>query len=211
MDALSNAPPVSDKLALDYEDLIREVIAAIAAMPDIIIDSDDDMIIARDLVAPLKALQNRCAAAHKVEKQPYLDGGRQVDVFFKTLRVALDAMVAAITEQASQYQAKKLEQARWRAASEARTAAMLDERPPEPLKPAAATRVADNGAVAVSGAVRWDFEVVDESALPRELLQPNTAAIKARVAGLKATTTIDKAAGAIPGIRVLERISTTFR
>jgi hypothetical protein len=211
MDVLSNFPPVGDRLAIDYEDLASEIRDALAAMPEVEFTSDADMLIARELVAPLKALQNRCAAAHKVEKQPFLDGGRSVDAYFKALRVSLDAMVDAIVAEASQYQAKKLALAREKAASEARIAAMLDERPPEPLKPAAATRVADNGAVAVSGAVRWDFEVTDEAALPRDLLQPNVAAIRARVAGLKATVSIQDAARAIPGIKVFEKISTTFR
>jgi hypothetical protein len=65
--------------------------------------------------------------------------------------------------------------------------------------------------VAISGGVRWDYEITDIDAVPRELLQINAAAVKARVAGLKATTTIDKAADAIPGLRIVERISTTFR
>jgi hypothetical protein len=211
MDNFSNAPPVADRLALDYEDLRTEITDALEALPDLDITSDEGILRARDLVVPLKALQNRVTAAHKAEKAFYLDGGRAVDGFFKAQRVHLDAVVALITEEASQYQAKKLALAREKAASEARIAAMLEEPPPEPPRPAAATRVADNGTVAVSGAVRWDFEVVDADALPRELLQPNLAAIKAKVAGLKATTTIDEAAGAIPGIKVFERISTTFR
>jgi hypothetical protein len=212
MDALSNFPPVGDRLAIDYEDLRDEITAALKATDSLIeINSDEDVLAARELVAPLKALQGKCVAAHKAEKQMYLDGGRAVDGYFKALRVHLDSVVALITEEAGAYQTRKLAIAREQAASEARTAAMLDERPPEPLKPAAATRVADNGAVAVSGAVRWDYEITDKAALPRELLQPNVAAIRARVAGLKATMDITKAAGAIPGIRIVERISTTFR
>jgi hypothetical protein len=208
----SNLPPVADRLSLDYEDLRAEITDALKATDSLVeIASDADVLIARELVAPLKALQNRCVAAHKAEKQPYLDGGRAVDGFFKALRVHLDSVVALITEEASQYQTRKLALAREKAASEARIAAMLEEPAPAAPAPAAMTRVSDNGSVAVSGAVRWDYEITDEAALPRELLQPNVAAIRARIAGLKATTTIDKAAGAIPGLRIAEKISTTFR
>jgi hypothetical protein len=210
MDApLSNQPPVGERLALDYEDLRAEIAHALANLPAIDIRSDDDILAARDVALSLKALQSRVAAAFKAEKEPYLEGGRAVDAFFKALRVGLDATVLAISTQAAAWQERKLAMARAKAAEEARTAAFLDEKPPEIPKPAAMTRVADGGAVAVSGAVRWDFEVIDPDALPRELLQPNMAAIKARVAGLKATTTIDKAE--IPGVRIVERISTTFR
>jgi hypothetical protein len=214
MDALSNAPPLQDRLALDYEDLRAEIAHALATMPPmfgISIESDDDILAARDVALSLKALQSRVAAAFKAEKEPWLEGGRTCDAFFRALRVGLDATVLAITTQAATWQATKLAMAREKAAEEARFAAFLDEPPPEPAKPAAMTRVADGGAVAVSGAVRWDFEVVDPDALPRELLQVNAAAVKARVAGLKATTTIDKAAGAIPGVRIFEKIQATFR
>jgi hypothetical protein len=212
MDALSNLPPVADRLAMDYEELRAEITDALKATDSLVeINSDEDVLAARELVAPLKALQNKCTAAHKAEKAFYLDGGRQVDGFFKAQRVHLDSVVALITQEASAYQTRKLAEARQKAAEEARAAALFDEKPAAPPAPAAATRVCDGAAVAVSGAVRWDYEVTDEAALPRELMMPNPAAIKARVAGLKATTTIEKAAGAIPGLRIVERISTTFR
>jgi hypothetical protein len=213
---LSNLPPVADRLALDYEDLRAEITAAISAVPDLTyngegIANDEAVLAAREAVMPLKALQGKVSAAFKAEKAPYLEGGRTVDEFFKSLRVWLDMMVSNITREAGEYQARKLAAARAQAAEDARTAAFLDEPVPEPPKPAAAARVSDNGAVAVSGAIKWDFEVVDLDAVPRELLQINTAAVKAKVAGLKAVSSIDKAAGAIPGLRIVERISTTFR
>jgi hypothetical protein len=211
MDALSNQPPVGDRLTIDYDDMLAEISEALAALPELDIASDEGMLAARELVLPLKALQSRVTAAHKAEKQPYLDGGRAVDNFFKAMRVGLDATISAITTQAAAWQATKLALAREKAASEARAAALFDEKPAAPPAPAAMTRVSDEGRAVISGAVRWDFEITDEDALPRELMMPNPAAIKARVAGLKATTTIEKAAGAISGLRIVERISTTFR
>jgi hypothetical protein len=211
MDSLSNQPPLRDRLDLDYEELRAEITHALASVPHLDIGSDADIMAARDVALSLKALAGKVDAAFKAEKAPYLEGGRTVDLYFKGLRAVLDATISTITTQASAWQAKKLALAREQAASEARVAAMLEEPPPEPPKPAVATRVSDGGGVVVSGAVRWDYEITDADALPRELLQPNVAAIRARIAGLKATTTIDKAAGAIPGLKIVERISTTFR
>jgi len=213
MDSLSNLPPIKDRLDLDYEELRAEIAAALSEIPPlgITIDSDDDILTARGVALSLKALAGKVDAAFKAEKAPHLEAGREVDRFFKALRIGLDATISAITTQASAWQARKLEEARRKAAEEARVAAFLDEKPAAPSPPAAATRVSDGATVAVTGAVRWDYEITDEAALPRELLQPNTAAIRARVAGLKATTPIEKAAGAIPGLRIVERISTTFR
>jgi len=211
MDSLSNQPPLRDRLDLDYEELRAEITAALASLPLLDIGSDEDILAARDVALSLKALQGKVDAAFKQEKAPYLEGGRTVDLYFKGLRAVLDATISAITTQASAWQAKKLAEARQKAAEEARAAALFDEKPAAAPAPAAATRVSDGGGVVVSGAVRWDYEIIDADALPRELLQPNVAAIRARIAGLKATTTIDKAAGAIPGLRIAEKISTTFR
>jgi hypothetical protein len=208
--AISNAPPLVDQLALSYEHLRAEIEHALANLPAIDIGSDDDILAARDVALSLKALQSRVATAFKLEKGPWLEGGRTCDAFFLALRVGLDATVLAITTQAAAWQERKLAMAREKAAEEARFAAFLDEPPPEPAKPAAMTRVADGGAVAVSGAVRWDYEITDPDALPRELLQPNEAAIRAKIAGLKATSkNID--AAKIPGVRIFEKVQTVFR
>jgi hypothetical protein len=137
---------------------------------------------------------------HKREKAPYLEGGRVVDRFFKGIRVGLDAAVAAISDQVAAWQTKKLAEAR-------ATAAFLDEAPP---KPAAMARVSDEGGAVISGSIRWDFEITDDAALPRELLQPNEAAIRAKIAGLKATSkSIEDAK--IPGLRIFEKVQTVFR
>jgi hypothetical protein len=208
--ALSNLPPIKDRLDLDYEELRSEIAAALSAVPQLDIASDEDILAARGVALSLKALQGKVDAAFKSEKAPFLEGGRQVDQYFKALRVGLDATISAITTQASAWQARKLDEARRKAAEEARVAAFLDEKPAAPPAPAAMTRVSDEGRAVISGIVRWDFEVVDIDAVPRELLQINDAAVKAKIAGLKATSkSIDDAT--IPGLRIFEKVQTVFR
>jgi hypothetical protein len=202
MDTTLHNATAEDRLALAVENLRDEIANTLADITDMApIDNEADVLAARDVVLQLKALQGQVDAMHKREKAPFLEGGRVVDRFFKGIRVGLDAAVSGITANVSAYQTRKIAEARVQAS-------FLDEATP---LPAAAARVSDGGAVAVSASTRWDYEITDETALPRELLQPNVAAIKARVAGLKATVDITKAADAIPGIRVIEKISTTFR
>jgi hypothetical protein len=202
MDTTLHNATIADRLSLAVENLRDAIADTLANITDMApIDNEADVLVARDLVLSLKALQGQVDAMHKREKAPYLEGGRVVDRFFKGIRVGLDAAVEGITANVSAYQARKL-------AAERATAAFLDEAPP---KPAAAARVSDEGGVVISGSIRWDFEVTDIDAVPRELMQINTAAVKARISGLKATMDITKAAGAIPGIKVVEKISPTFR
>lgn len=211
MDALTNHPPIAEYLALNHESLKAEIVKALAELGEVSIASDEDIVAARAKVKPLQALQKRVESTRKEEKQPFLDGGQTVDGFFATLRVELDKMVSAITAKANAYQTEKREAARKLEAAKARIAQAVGEAAPTPVAPAITTRVtAPTGAVAASGSVKWDYAVEDASQLPRELLMPNEAAIKARVAGLKAMGgKIEDAK--IPGVRIFEKIGTTWR
>ncbi len=211
MDALSNNPPVSDYLAINHEDLKTEITVALANVGTIAIASDDDIVAARETIKPLKALQAKVERIRKEEKQPFLDGCEDVDDFFKALRVELDKIVEAITTQANAFQVDKREEACKLEAAKARIAAAMDEKAPAAVAPKETVRVtAASGAVAASGTVKWDYEIVDESLLPRELLRAFEPAIKAKVAGLKAMGgKIEEAK--IAGLRIFERISTAWR
>lgn len=211
MDALTNHPPVSEYLALNHEGLQAEITKALAELGEIAIASDEDIVAAREKVKPLQALQKRVEAARKEEKQPFLDGGDTVDDFFKAVRAKLDEAVTGITAKANTYQAEKRVAALKLEAAKARVAKAMEEAAPAPAAPKETVRVvAASGAVAASGTVKWDHEVEDGSLLPRELLMPNEAAIKAKVAGLKAMGgKIEDAK--IPGVRIFEKIGTTWR
>lgn len=211
MDALTNNPPISAYLALNYEALKAEIAKALAELGEITIAADEDIVAAREKVKPLQALQKRVEATRVEEKQPFLDGERDVDTFFKGIRVELDATVTDITAKANAYQTEKLAAAKKVEAARARIAAAMEEPAPAPIVPAATTRVtAPTGAVAASGKVTWEFEVDDAASLARDLLMPNLAAIKARVAGLKAQGGKVEDAK-IPGVRISEKVGTSWR
>lgn len=211
MDALTNHPPIAEYLALNYEALKAEIAKALAELGEITIASDDDIVAAREKVKLLQALQKRVEGNRVEEKQPFLDGERDVDAFFKNLRIELDKAVTGITAKANAWQTVKREAARKIEAAKARIAAALEEKAPVPVKAAQTTRVTTAaGTVAASGTVKWDYAIEDVSALPREMLMPNPDAIKAKVAGLKAMGgKIEDAK--IPGVRIFEKIGTSWR
>lgn len=211
MDALSNHPPLAERLDLQYDDLRSDIARALEGFDLPTVATDEDALQAAEIVKPLRAMQARIEKEFKAEKLYYLEGGRTVDSFFKTIRVELDATVAAIAKAVNDFQ--EVKRAKQRAAdAEARKAAVLFEEPaPAAVAPKETVRVASAATgVVVSGTVRWLFEVTDASQLPRDLLMPNEAAIKARVAGLKATVSnIDDAK--IEGVRIFEKVGSVFR
>jgi hypothetical protein len=210
MDALTNAPPLAERLALQYEDLNTDILRALDGVAATPIASDEDAIAARDLVKPLKELQRRIEAHRAEEKDYFFTSGKTVDEFFKKMRGGLDKIVAGIQAAADAYQTKKREEARRIEAAKQRIAAAVGDAAPAYVAPKETVRVATTTGVALSGRVDWKFEVTDATLLPRDLLMPNEAAIKARVAGLKATlSNIDDAK--IPGVRIFEKVGSTFR
>lgn len=212
MDALaSNHPPLSEHLSLTHEGLKAEIVKSLADLGEIAIASDADIVAAREKIKPLKALQTKVEATRKEEKQPFLDGGDDVDAFFKAIRVELDKVVSNITTKANTYQIEKREAAKRLEAAKARIAAAMQEAPPAPVAAAATVRVTTaTGAVAASGSVKWEHVVEDASQLPRDLLMPNEAAIKARRDGLKAQG-IKIEDARIPGVRIFEKVGTSWR
>lgn len=208
---LSNRPPLADQLAIRHQDLVDEIALAIdgITVPDM--SSDEDVAAARDIVKPLVALQNRCTDAYRREKDPVLEDGRTIEAFFESTRHALDTLVDGFKARANAWQTKKRQEAAQLEAAKRRIATAMAEPAPAPPPPKETVRVATASGIAASGRVTWDYEVVDVTALPRELLMPNKGAIKGAIAAIKARgTKIDDAA--IPGLRIFEKVSgTTWR
>lgn len=210
MDALSNNPPLADQLAIDHEALRAEIAAALDGLAAPSIASDEDVVAAREIVRPLRTLQATVETTRVAAKAPYLAAERDVDGFFATLRAGLDTLVAAITVKATAYQTQKREDAKKLEAARARIASAVGETAPAPLAPKETTRIATEAGVVASGSVSWDYEVTDKAALALDLLMENKAAIKAKIAGLKAQGgKIEDAK--IPGLRLFEKIGTTWR
>ena len=81
------AVQVADQLRHDYDDLAREVLAALRNAKDAPVDiqSDEDMGALAKIIKNLRDLSKRIATAHDTEKQPHLRAGQAVDQFFFTM------------------------------------------------------------------------------------------------------------------------------
>ena len=80
-----NQPPLADALRQDHADLIQrrdDLIAAFDRTPESV-DDEETAGKVQDFVKQIDAAVKRSEALRKDRKEPYLEGGRQVDGFFK--------------------------------------------------------------------------------------------------------------------------------
>lgn len=230
MDAITrhhNEPPLSDRLALDHADLIKEATEAAALVPAEVraIETDEEAAAYTDTAADIKAIITQADAAFTVEKAPWLTGGRTVDEFFafrkdlvaavKRVTGALDARANLLLQQQRRREAE--EAAAAKAAADAETARLrkeaeaFDEPPPAPVAavyvaPAPVKDVARVVSLGTgnkaSASVNWTYRVTDPDAVPRQFLMVNEAAIKAAVKG---------GTRKIEGVEIFEAAKTAIR
>lgn len=200
MDKHHNAPPLADRLALDYDELAQEV----AAVPDDApapVDGEEAVAAYSAHARDLKSLAAKIEKARKAEKETILRDGRAVDGFFNTLaapvKAAADAFVAAINA----WQTAKL-MAEREAQRKAEEAARIfeAEAPPAPVEVKEVARVvSSSGRVAASASTVWLHRVTDPAKVPRVYLQVSDAAIKAAIAG---------GVREIEGVEIYEQVRT---
>lgn len=210
MDRHHNEPPLKDRLEIDHADLVKAATEAAALVPAQIrdIQTDEEAAAYTDTAADIKAVLAQADAAFKVEKQPWLDGGKTVDAFFafrKTMDDAVKRVRAALDKRANVLLAAQ-RKAEAEAAERARKeAAAFDE--PVPVIAAAPVRevarvVSITTGNKASASVKWTHQVVDPEKVPRQYLMVNEAAIKAAVAG---------GTRSIPGVEIFEAAKTAIR
>lgn len=230
MDAITkhhNEPPLADRLALDYADLVKEATEAAALVPDQIraIETDEEATAYTDTAADIKGIIAQADAAFTVEKAPWLAGGRTVDDFFafrKTLDAAVKRVTAPLNARADairvalrKAEAAEAERARAAAAAETerlrKEAEAFDEAlPPEvapvyvapvPVKDVARIVSAATGNKA-SVSTKWVHNTVDRALVPREYLMVDDDAIK---------LAIKRGVRTIPGVEIFETANTAIR
>lgn len=208
--SLSNNPPLADRLAIDYADLAEEIANSLWGLdtPSV---TDDNQAAAWGVIGKqLVALAAKVEKARKAEKDEYLRAGRDVDTFFGNMVAALDTFVLHARAAVGAYQTKKRQQALDAERREREAAKVFGGDTPEQAAPKETVRiVAPSGAPAVSGTVKWDYEVVDFDLVPRDLTVVNDAAIKAKLALLKSTVK-DIGKASVPGLRIFEKVQTRF-
>lgn len=123
-------PPIRDRLAEDYDTLTKrrdELLAAADRAPAVIEDEDTAGKVT-DFVKQLAAA-HKAAETHRVgEKEFFLDGGRQVDGFFKTITEPLAKAKKAVEARLTTYQRAKAAEERRRRVEEEYTARVEADR-----------------------------------------------------------------------------------
>jgi len=208
--SLSNNPPLADRLAVDYQSLADEIAAALHGLDTPSVTSDEDAAAIGAIGKQLVALAAKAEKARKAEKDEYLRAGKQVDTFFGDMVASLNALVLAMRAAVGAYQTKKRQAAIEAERIEREAAKIFGGDAPEQVAPKETVRiVAPSGAPAVSGTVKWAYEVTDFDAVPRELLMLNEDAVAAKIAGLKASMK-DIGKASIPGLRLFEKVQARF-
>lgn len=117
-------PPIRDRLVEDYAALAKrrdELIEAADRAPATVEDEDTAGKIG-DFIKQLTAAHKNAEAARVDEKEFFLDGGRQVDGFFKTITEPLAKAKKLIEARLTEYQRKKAAEERRRREEEERKA-----------------------------------------------------------------------------------------
>lgn len=212
-----NLPPLGERLLLDYSGIVTDAKDAIDDVPSSVPTPCDDMQAGAyvDQAAAIKALLDEANGYHETEKKPFLDGGREVDNFFRfraDLKAAADRLARAVGayQTAKRNAAIKAQQEQEKREREAAEMFGGDEpAAPTPIAPEATRVVSFSGAMA-AGSVRWDFRVTDAAKVPREYLMLNEPAIRAALAGLKAQgKKVEEVQ--IPGVEAFEAVRAAIR
>ena len=176
------------------------------------ISNDDiyDRVVA--LIAALRETDSTRDEKRKKFKEPYLSAGQIIDSEFKLkdkdgneLAKKLEAEIKNLTAKLSIYDTKKFEEQRQAAEKEA---ALLAEQaskdgisvPANQVDIKLESRRSEHGGLSTKTVVK-EWEVTDESLLPRSVLSIDPKKVQALV---------DKGAE-IPGIKITERIETTVK
>lgn len=126
----NNPPSLREVLAENYSGLTQEVeaIADKANGAPKKVTSEDDLTKVGDIVKDVRQLAKRIDQARVAQKEPYLQGGRDVDAFFKVLTERLDRIATALQDRATVYQREKAAEERRKREEEARRLREEEER-----------------------------------------------------------------------------------
>ncbi len=125
-----NNPPIGEVLAETHRELIAEVepLAERANSLPRKIEDDEGVGPAGDLVMDAKKLSRHLDATRKAEKEPYLQGGRDVDAFFRTFTDRLDNIAKFFEGAVNDYLREKAAAERRAAEEEARKLREAEEK-----------------------------------------------------------------------------------
>ena len=185
-----------EELEIRHADLIaraKDLTAAIERMPAEIADDETAGKVA-DFTKQMSGCIKKIDDTRKGEKEPYLEAGRVVDGWFKSLSAPVEKGRDAAVTASTRYLRKKedAERARRKAEAEALAAKAKSEADLEAaisaekavdVKPAEISRTRGDYGAVVSLRSTWDFEITDRAAIDLEALRPyfTTDAIAAAI------------------------------
>lgn len=129
-----------DQLAKDFEHLEQAVIAIETRAADAppVLEDDEDLAIINKLVADCRDEVGKFDRAREAEKRPYLEAGRVVDAFFKSLTSRVERAKGSLEGIATAYLNKKAAEERRKRDEEARRLREEADRKAEEARKAAA-------------------------------------------------------------------------
>ena len=162
----ADAEQISDRLAEAHAEVVKrqaELLDALTRAPDTVDDSNAGRV--TDFVKQIAAATKAFNVARVAEKEPFLQGGRTVDTFFKRLADPLDKAKATLQDRLTIYErAKAAEERQWREEAARREreeaqrlqaiAAERERRAAEELERAADTDADLDDAIAADAAAR---------------------------------------------------------
>lgn len=202
-----NAPPVDHdaltaRLSESHADRIarcRELSDALARVPDEFADTKTAEK-AADFIKQLQAEVKTLNALRVEEKEPYLEGGRRVDGFFKNLSGGLERVKSEVSRRLTAYQRKIEEEERQRRAEEARVAEEAARKAREAAEREAAALAEKETAEAAEQDQALDNAIeADETA--RQAAEDAAAAQKAAEARAAAMTQQRSSVGSVASLR----------
>lgn len=209
-----NAPPLAERLEIDYASLQQQVadVLALSALDPIFVD--DDLEAYSERAKALKDIGAMVEKARKGEKDQINKDGRTVEAFFATLakpiKDAADSVVASINA----WQRKKLQEENERLRREAEVAKIaatpFDEAKREAApQPQVAARVVSSATGKVTAAATrfWNYRIIDPAAVPRAYCAVDEGKIKSAIQTAKAMGQPLE----IPGVEIFEDVRTAIR
>lgn len=207
--------PSEDEAIRDLTARTSELEATAKAL---IIEDEEGLRRATDMLGWIATLKRQVEERRQFFVKPLNDQVRRVNDFFKEMLRPLETADRILREKVLAY---RQEQERKRREEEARLRKMLEKEqkklereaakqglpapPPIPTPTASVApqpKTVEGSLGAVSAKLVWDFEIEDETKIPREFLMVNEKAIRAAIkAGVRR----------IPGVRIFQREELAVR
>lgn len=194
---------MSDAIAIEANVATSAAVTELEHVLGIVVDSPESKRLALENLMQLSAKHRELDSRRRELTRPLDDSKKRIMALFRPAIDKIEFAIERLKRQLGSYEQRVL--AERDAAMKTATAALAagDSAGAEAAIAAAFAR--DDGHVdGAHNRTKWQYEIVDVNALPRELMEPNHSAIGALVRDQKGATSI-------PGVRVWSEIVPVVR